>query len=107
VLHTKPHALPSHVEVAFAGGSHGVHAAPQVATSVSATHALPQAWKPVAHESTQTPATQAVDPFVIVPHVRPHAPQFVASVVTSRHATPQSSCPGAHAAQSNCPRDMS
>ena len=37
-LHVNPHVRPLHVAVAFAGATHGVHAAPQAAMSF-VTHA--------------------------------------------------------------------
>ena len=44
----KPHAVPSHVAVLFAGGAQAVHdEVPHVATLVLLTHAAPHRWKPV------------------------------------------------------------
>jgi hypothetical protein len=43
-LHVNPHEVPSHVAVAFAGGAHGAHDAPQLATLALSTHASPHPW---------------------------------------------------------------
>jgi hypothetical protein len=40
-LHTKPQLAPSHVAVAFAGGVHGAHDAPQESTLVVLAHDEP------------------------------------------------------------------
>jgi hypothetical protein len=45
--HAIPHTPPAQVGVEFGSVGHGMHAAPQVATSLFETHADPQRWKPV------------------------------------------------------------
>jgi hypothetical protein len=43
-LHVKPQEVPSHVAVAFSGGTQGVHEPPHVSMLVSSPQALPHAW---------------------------------------------------------------
>jgi hypothetical protein len=43
-LHMNPQLVPSHVAVAFDGGTHGVHDAPHVITLVLIAQLAPQAW---------------------------------------------------------------
>lgn len=43
MLHAKPHDVPLHVAVAFAGGVHAVHDAPHVATDVFDAQFAPHA----------------------------------------------------------------
>ncbi len=58
------------VRVEFAGPSaHGEHAVPQPSTELSATHCMPQRWKPELHVKSQTPATHAATAFAGGVHV--------------------------------------
>jgi hypothetical protein len=58
-LHVKPQLVPSHVAVAFAGGTQAVHEeVPQLAVLELDAHAAPQAWKPVAQVKPQLVPSQ-------------------------------------------------
>jgi len=62
-LQANPHAVPSHVEVAFAGGAgHATHElVPQLAVLLLLTHTPAQRWKPALHVKPQeTPLHVAV-----------------------------------------------
>jgi hypothetical protein len=71
-----PHAVPSHVAVAWAGCGHGVHALPQLATSALESHAAPQVWKPGLQTKPHTPPAQSALPLATAGHgvhMGPHA----------------------------------
>lgn len=76
ILHVKSHVVPSHVETALAGGTHGVQLAPQEPVLASLTQPSPQRWVPLTHENVHAPAVHAGTPLAgavhsaqLVPHV--------------------------------------
>ncbi len=103
VTHANPHAVPSHVGVAFGiADGHGEHDVPQPRTLVFRVQLVPHAWYSALHLSTQAPATHVGVPSVGAVHAAMHAPQFAGSVLTlasqAFDASPsQSRNPGRHA----------
>lgn len=58
------------VRTEFAGpAAQGVHAVPQPSTELSATHWVPQRWKPELHVKSHVPLTQAAVAFAGGVHV--------------------------------------
>jgi hypothetical protein len=86
-LQVNPHAPAVHVAVAFAGGAHGEHDAPQLAVLVLSTHVPPQLWKPVLHEIPHATPSHVAVPFAGVEHAVHDAPQL-ATAVLATHAPP-------------------
>jgi hypothetical protein len=80
--------VPSHVDVALAGGTHGAHEAPQVATAVLLTQLPPQRWKPVLHEKPHAVPSQIDAPFAGAVQGEQELPQ-VRTSVSSTHAPEQ------------------
>lgn len=63
------------VRVEFAGpAAQGVQAVPHPSTELSATHCMPQRWKPELQVKSQTPLTQAAVAFAGGVHVRHEGP---------------------------------
>jgi hypothetical protein len=62
-LHVNPQFVPSHVAVAFAGGTHAWHDAPHVLGDVLVAHAPAQRWLPALQVKPQlVPSHVAVAP---------------------------------------------
>lgn len=88
MLHVKSHAVPLQVAVAFAGGAHGVHDAPQVAMLELLAHAPEHTWKFVLHAMPQVVPLHVAEPLAGVPqgvHAAPH----VSGSLLLTHTFPQ------------------
>ncbi len=89
-MHVKPHARPSHVVVALAGGAaHGAHDVPHVATLVLSTHSPLHRWKPPLQVQAQlVPSHVGVALAGALHAVHDVGPQLLTSALLT-HAPPQ------------------
>jgi hypothetical protein len=75
---------PSHVELAFAGGTQAVQELPHVATDLSSAHREPHAWKPELQSNAQPAAPLQVGlPLSTAGHAWSHEPQWSVLVAVS------------------------
>jgi hypothetical protein len=75
-MQTKPQLMPSHVAVAWAGGTHAVHdAVPHEVMLVLLAHVAPHRWNPGSHMMPHVPPEHVADPDVGTGQLVPHVPQ--------------------------------
>lgn len=92
MLQVKPHVVPLHVEVPFAGGTHGVHdVVPQLIVLVFITHVPPHKCCPAGHVGTHIPPDGAKPGLQVNPHVVPShvAVPFMGAVHGIHDVVPQ------------------
>lgn len=78
-LHWKSQFTLSHVGVAFAGGEHGVHEAPQLFTDALLSHVPLQLWKPPLHVNPQFVPSHVALAFAGAVHAVHDGPQCTGS----------------------------
>ncbi len=85
----KRQLVPSHDEVAFAGGTHGVHDAPQLETLPLSAQAPPQTWNPALHVIPHDTPSQVALPLAGVEHgEQDDGPQLLVLLLLT-HTPPQ------------------